>query len=191
MVPRLRLKSSAWGISSRHVLVVISTLLLAGCFGDELEDLRGYVESVKARPASKIPPLPTFESYITVPYDAAKLRAPFTPPQQADEETDQQPVVNKDGKRPLRPPVDRKLEPLENYALDALRYVGYLEKGGARWAAVSTPDKIIQHVRVGDHLGQNYGKVVSITEARIEIVEIIEDGMGGWSEHPASLSIVE
>lgn len=178
-------------ITYRPAVIVISALMLTGCFGDEMSDLKSYIASVKARPASKIPPLPTFESYVTVPYEAKQLRPPFTPPQQVQEDLTPPPVANKGGKAPTRPPVNRKLEPLESYSLDALKFVGYLAKNGVRWAAIATPDKLIQHVRIGDHMGQNYGKVVSITETRIEILEIIEDGMGGWSEQPATLSVVE
>ncbi|HEY0721229.1 MAG TPA: pilus assembly protein PilP, partial [Gammaproteobacteria bacterium] len=52
-------------------------MLLSGCIGDELSDLKQHVAEVKAKKGERIPPLPTFETYVTVPYAAAHLRDPF------------------------------------------------------------------------------------------------------------------
>jgi type IV pilus assembly protein PilP len=44
-------------------------------------------------------------------------------------------------------------------------------------------------VQPGNYLGQNDGKVTEITGARINLVEIIPDGLGGYVERPASLAL--
>ena len=40
-------------------------------------------------------------------------------------------------------------------------------------------------------MGMNYGKITSINESKITLLEIIEDGMGGWIEREAALSLSE
>jgi len=40
-------------------------------------------------------------------------------------------------------------------------------------------------------MGQNYGKIVNITESEVEVTEIVSDGLGGWIERQASLALSE
>jgi len=38
-------------------------------------------------------------------------------------------------------------------------------------------------------MGQNFGRVVAITETEITLTEIVPDGQGGWREQPASVKL--
>ena len=38
-------------------------------------------------------------------------------------------------------------------------------------------------------MGQNYGRVMSITDSEIQLVEIISDGIGGYIERPAAVAL--
>jgi type IV pilus assembly protein PilP len=38
-------------------------------------------------------------------------------------------------------------------------------------------------------LGQNYGRIVSITDSQIQLVEVISDGLGGYLERPAAIAL--
>ncbi len=49
----------------------------------------------------------------------------------------------------------------------------------------------VHRVKVGDYLGRNDGKIVSISEGKIDVVEIVPDGEGGWLERPRSLTLKE
>jgi type IV pilus assembly protein PilP len=44
-------------------------------------------------------------------------------------------------------------------------------------------------VRVNNYLGQSDGRVASVAPERIEIVELVSDGAGGWLERQASLAL--
>jgi len=167
-------------------VAIVCATLLSACSIDSNSDLKEYVASVKARPAGKIPPLPTFETYVSVPYAASNLRDPFLPFMDIAE-----PNVASSQPSNIRPPITHKPQPLENYPLDALKYVGLLERQGERWGIIVAPDKLVHHVRVGDYLGQNNGKVTSISETKIELMETVSNGMGGWVERPAAISVVE
>ena len=49
----------------------------------------------------------------------------------------------------------------------------------------------VHRVKVGDYLGRNHGRIVSVDEAKIDVVEIVPDGEGGWLERPRSLTLKE
>lgn len=166
-------------------IAVACAMLMSGCIGDELSDLREHVTTTKAKKGERIPPLPTFETYMTVPYAAANLRDPFLPVFVDDIP----PTSSK--KSDSLPPRTHKPEPLEMYPLDGLKFVGLLERQDERWAIISAPDKLVHRVKVGNYLGQNYGRITSITESKVEVMETVSDGMGGWIERPAALSVVE
>jgi type IV pilus assembly protein PilP len=40
-------------------------------------------------------------------------------------------------------------------------------------------------------MGQNYGRILSISESEIQLVEIIPDGLGGFLERPAGLGLAD
>lgn len=167
-------------------VVMVAATALSGCSGNDYSDLRTYINNVKARPAGRVAPVPEFKTYETFEYEAAELRDPFkmfiADTALVDETT------ATDG---LRPDMNRHKETLEQYPLDTLRFVGHLERDGQKWAIVTSPDHLVHRVMVGNHLGTNFGEIVEISESRIEIREIIPDGLGGWIERDAALSLKE
>lgn len=169
-------------------LCVLSVLILAltGCSGSDYADLRSYIKSVKAKPAGRIAPVPEFESYRTFEYTASELRDPFKM-----FDNDARIAEGSVSTSDLMPDMDRNKETLEQYPLDTLEFVGHLEKSGQQWAIITSPDKLVHRVRVGNHLGMNYGEIIAISETKIMIAEIIQDGMGGWIEREAALSMRE
>lgn len=170
------------------LLVMIAAALLTSCAGDDMADLQSYVATVKARPAGRIPPLPAFETYETVPYAAGHLRDPFMPFMEAMDMASSHPGTQ----APSTPPPNaHKPEALEKFPLDGLKFVGLLERQNERWAIIMAPDKLVHRVKVGNYLGENYGRIISITETKVELTETIPDGMGGWAERPATLGVVE
>ena len=67
--------------------------------------------------------------------------------------------------------------------------VGTLEAKGAAFGLVQTADGLIHRVTEGNHLGQNYGRITTITDSEIRLVEIISDGIGGYLERPAAVAL--
>ena len=68
--------------------------------------------------------------------------------------------------------------------------VGGLVRDGKPVALVNV-GKLLYQVRTGDHLGQNYGRVLKISETEITLREIVQDAAGEWIERPASLQLQE
>ena len=167
-----------------RVLLLAAPLLLAACSGTEHEDLRTWVEKVKAKPGGKIPPLPEVKPYETFVYVEEDRRDPFSP---YFEE-----VRQPEAKPGLRPDINRKREALEEFPLDSLKYVGTLEKKGKLWALIAAPDNTVYRVQVGNHLGKNFGEIIAINEHEIKIKEIIPNGAtGGWVDREATLTLAE
>ena len=67
--------------------------------------------------------------------------------------------------------------------------VGILEQNNQTWGLVKDPQNVVHRVQVGNYAGQNEGQIVSVTEDKIELIEIIPDGLGGYIERNATLGI--
>ena len=170
---------------------IAATGLLAGslvaCAGNNTEDLRSYVEAVKARQQARVEPLPEFSPFETYLYQANAARDPFTPPTHSVPRSQ----VAQASNGGISPDFNRPREPLEGEPLDGLRMVGTLGRDGSSWALVRMSDSTIHRVKPGNYVGQNHGKIVGITESEVDVTEIVPDGLGGWIERQASLALSE
>lgn len=164
---------------------VLVCLLLTGCGGRDLSDLKAYVAEVKARPKGRIEPLPELKTVETFTFDAEGLRDPFSPAKQTPLS---QVSIAGSG---IRPDPSRPREALEAYDLDSLRMVGTVKKHDVLWALVKTSEGTIYRVRPGNYMGRNYGHIVQITDDRIELVEIVPDAPGAWRERQATVALAE
>ncbi|MCK5091225.1 MAG: pilus assembly protein PilP [Gammaproteobacteria bacterium] len=161
---------------------------LAACSSD-MTDLTAFVEKAKATKSSHVAPLPEIKPHETFNYQATQLRNPFEP----FAAKRPRPIGQKGGgtgKGP-KPIPGRPREALEAFSLDTLRMVGTLEQGEGKWALVKASDGTIHRVTPGNYLGQNHGKIVIITEDKIELTEIAPDGLGDWMERPATMALSE
>lgn len=165
--------------------LLMSGLMLAGCASQDMSDLRDYVAEVKARPPGPLPPLPELRQVEPFLYVPADRRDPFRP-QQAIVEA---PVTKPTGGP--TPDFNRRKEELEQYSLDTLRMVGTLEQEGEMWGLVQTQDGTIHRVRTGNYMGLNHGRIVRISEDKIELSELLQDGSGGYVENAAALGLGE
>jgi type IV pilus assembly protein PilP len=168
--------------------VALAALLTACSSGDPTADLRQYVEAVKARQRPAVPPLPEIRPYRTFLYTADEqgLRDPF----RSAIETPTATIAGRPKEGP-HPDEDRRKEALEAYPLDSLRMLGTLYREGDVWGIVQAPDGAIHRVQVANYMGQNHGQIVTISEDRIELSELVPDGLGGWQRREAALTASE
>ncbi|HWS78854.1 MAG TPA: pilus assembly protein PilP [Thermomonas sp.] len=160
----------------RLVGVVLLALTLAAC-GSGRGDLEKWVAEVKAKPAPPLDPLPIMQQFETFEYAAQNLRDPFSEAFSGGESGG------------LRPDPGRRKQTLEQFPLDSFDMVGTLGGGGGVVALVMAPDKVTYRVRPGAYLGQSDGRVTAVYEDRIELVELVPDGAGGWLERPATIAL--
>jgi type IV pilus assembly protein PilP len=167
----------------RNGLVLAVAMLGVAACGSDQDDLDQYINEVKARPGGRIEPLPEITPYEVFTYvaDAEGVRSPFVP------DTPQATTTGAGGG--IRPDADRSREFLEGFPLDTLRMVGTLDMGDTMYGLVQTSDGLIHRVVPGNYLGQNDGRINSIDESEIELIEIISDGIGGYIERDAAISL--
>jgi type IV pilus assembly protein PilP len=163
----------------------MGVLLLAGCANQSMSDLKDFVAEVKAREPGPLSPLPELKQVEPFIYLAGDRRDPFRP----QEATVAAPAATA-GKGPM-PDFERRKEELESYSLDTLKMVGTLEQAGEMWGLVQTQDGTIHRVRTGNYMGLNHGRIVRITEDKIELSELLQDGAGGYVENAAALGLGE
>ncbi len=173
----------------RHLksTVMLATLvLLSGCIGSDNQDLRVWVEEVKSRPATPIEALPEIRPYEAFIYSAGHLRSPF--------ETARPEAIGELGSleqcaTQVRPDPNRVREELEDFALQSLKMVGSMMQGGESWALIRQDSGSIHRVQVGNHLGLNHGKITSISEQNLQLMEIVPNGQGCWEARPMQLEV--
>ena len=90
----------------------------------------------------------------------------------------------------IAPELARRKEPLEASPLDSVVMVGSLIKVGQPVALVRV-DNLLYQVRVGNYLGQNYGRITKVTETGLSLREIVQDAAGEWIERTATLQLQE
>lgn len=171
-------------------IVLLLAATASGCIWvQDTADLRTYVQQTQAKPPGKIKPLPEFKSYEAFIYQGASLRDPFQPLVELviEEEEERGPVSD------LKPDTERVKTYLESFSIDGLNMVGTITSldGGNLWALLRDPKGEIHRVSNGDYLGLDYGQVQEVSELGVELVEIIENGRGGWMKRPRVIALPE
>jgi type IV pilus assembly protein PilP len=160
--------------TSRWAGIALLATALVACGGSK-GDLEKWVAEVRAKPAPPLDPLPVMQQFETFEYDAQNLRDPFSE------------VFNGGEGGGPRPDAGRRKQTLEQFPLDSLDMVGTLGNGKGLVALVMAPDKVTYRVQPGAYVGQSDGRVTAINEDRVELVELVPDGAGGWLERPATI----
>ncbi len=159
---------------------------LTGCIqNDPLEDLRGFVSEIDARPSGSIPPPPEYASFEVVSYTASDKRSPFEAPRPLEVESEQ--VASP--KSNVRPDPNRVPEYLESFRVESLEMVGILKKEDSEvlWALIKDGNGEVHRVKEGNYLGRNYGRIISISETQVELIEIVPSGQNNWVERPRAI----
>ena len=167
----------------------LCTALLAGCSNPEHEELQQWMAQQRAQARPRITPIAEPKQFQPPTYTADGGVDPFDPgklTQALRRDSAQQ------GARSgiIQSELNRRKEPLEAMPLDAMAMVGSLQKQGQPTALIKV-DQLLYQVRVGNYLGQNYGKVLRITENSVQLREIIQDVTGEWIERNTELVLQE
>jgi type IV pilus assembly protein PilP len=164
------------------------SLLLAACSDTPSPSVQDWITQQRAQARTVIAPLPEPKPYIPQAYRAASAADPFdshklTLALRRDSTQLQASVL-------LKPELNRPRQPLEAFPLDAMTLVGSLIRQGQPVALIRI-DRLVHSVRPGAYLGQNYGKVIRITDTQVLLREIVQDASGEWTERAASLQLQE
>jgi type IV pilus assembly protein PilP len=166
------------------LLLAGSLALVSGCADNTMSDLQSFVANAHKDRQPRIEPLPRVRPNPTFKYTASELVDPFA----SANLIQRRPTPGGDG--PAPDPTRRK-EPLEQFPLDALSMVGTLSNAAANWAIIRAPDGTIHRAGEGNYLGQNYGRIAVVQDTQVDIVELVPDIDGGWTERESTLAIVK
>jgi type IV pilus assembly protein PilP len=150
-----------------QIISIITIGLLAACKSSKDVALTTYINQVKKRSAQPIEPIPEYTLLAKYSYpEHDTRRSPFKPKEEKK-------IDNR------APNISRPKQPLEEYPLDALKFVGVLKQGAIIWCLISKPDAMIIKVKVGDYMGKNFGRVISVSENSLTLEETIRI-LGKW-----------
>ncbi len=167
------------------ICVTLLALTLAGCGNNnDFSDLDAYMKEVRARPAGNIEPTPKFRAFEMFTYSAAALRSPFQPPIKNDM------VARQKGSRQIKPDETRVKQFLEGFSIDSFEMVGTMSNDTGTFALLRGAGGV-HRVKVGDYLGRDNGRIVSISDSQVDVIEIVSDGEGAWLQRPHSISLKE
>lgn len=171
-------------------LNIFLLLMLVGCTqtGD-ITEIEQKLQDIRSKPQGQLEEPPKFSTYENFVYKSTLLRSPFQKPMEESSTK----AVKITGVK-VKPDLKRhgRGKGLEEYSLEALVMVGTIQNEGKNlYALILDPKKNITRVVPGMYMGKNDGKIISINERKIEMLEIIPDGQDGWVERPRSLVIVE
>lgn len=176
------------GINSfqaRHfprVLALLLTVTTLTACNKGMGDLDNYFADQRAKPSKPIDPIPEIKPYLRYVYPKHE-KDPFDISMLIPDEA---PKVIKNG---IKVDSTRVKEFLESFPLDGLSMVGTVNKESTLWALIKTPNGSVQSIKKNNYLGQNYGKVLSISETEIAIKEVIPNGSGGYKERNTLITL--
>jgi type IV pilus assembly protein PilP len=165
--------------------LALAAALVAGCDAGN-EELVQWMDQQRREVKPNVQPLSPPKKFDPEPYAMAQSIDPFSNQKLAV-------ALRQEARQPnsvLAAELSRRKEPLEAYPLDSMSMVGSVERGGRRYALLKV-DKLLYQVKVGDYLGQNYGKITSIGETDLALREIVQDAAGEWIERPTKLELQE
>ncbi len=173
---------------SRRILIapLAASLLVLGACSAEHEELRQWMEQQRREVKPNVTPLTPPKKFDPQPYTSAQAVDPFSTQKLTV-------ALKQEARQPnslLAAELNRRKEPLEAYPLDSMNMVGSVNKQGQPYALLRV-DQLLHQVKVGDYLGQNYGRITRIGETEIALREIVQDAAGEWIERPATLQLQE
>lgn len=168
--------------------VLVGVLMLGAlgaCTGD-LEELQQWTEVKRREVKPNVPKLEAPKKFEPEPYTEAQAVDPFSPQKLT--------VALRQEARQLNPllasELNRRKEPLEAYPLDNMAMVGSFSRSGRPYALLRV-DNLLYQVKVGDYLGQNYGRITQIGETELTLREVVQDAVGEWTERTSTLQLQE
>ena len=166
-------------------VLALAAVLVAGC-GGEQDELQQWMEQQRREVRPNVTPVSAPKRINPEPYAQLASVEPFSTQKLSV-------AIKQEARQPnslMASELNRRKEPLEAYPLDSMGMVGSVNKNGQPFALLRV-DRLLYQVKVGDYLGQNYGRITGISETEITLREIVQDAAGEWIERSAALQLQE
>ncbi len=169
----------------KAVTLLAATAGLAAC-GANVEEVKTWIDQQKQTIKPSVTPLVPPRRFDPQGYLAANAVSPFSNQKLAV-------AARQDVREPnplLTAEMNRRREPLEAFPLDSMSMVGSLNKQGRTYALLRV-DNLLYQVKVGDHLGQNFGRITRVAENQVALREVVQDAAGEWVERTTALQLLD
>ena len=169
--------------------LLMPLVVLTACSGGSEDELRDWMAQQKSQTFPKVTPLSEPKQFKPENYAEVTEFDPFNIKKLTLALKKDAAQVSSNAAL-LEPELLRRKEPLEEFPLDAITLVGSMGRDGKPVALVMV-GKLLYQVHLGEHLGQNYGRISKIVETEVTLREIVQDAAGEWIERTASLQLQE
>lgn len=162
-----------------------ATALLSAC-GSNQDELQVWMDQARQNVRPNVQPLAAPQKFDPEAYAGQDGLDPFSTQKLTG-------ALRQEARQPnstVAAELNRRKEPLEAFPLDAMSMVGSVNKKGQPFALLRV-DNLLYQVKSGDYIGQNYGRILKITETEITLREIVQDAAGEWIERPTTLQLQE
>ncbi|MDO5639282.1 MAG: pilus assembly protein PilP [Neisseria sp.] len=162
----------------KHISLFAGMLVLTAC-SPAHEDLRTWMSDTQQEAKTRV-----------IPFEAPTINPPqtYTPPTFTGLNAFDSKRLNVAQQGANAPNLNRPKELLEGFSLENLKYVGSLRSGNSISGYVEA-DGHTYTVRPGNYMGQNFGRIQSITPDKIVLTEVVEDSYGNWIFRNAELPL--
>lgn len=168
----------------KMLITLILSLFIFSCVEVEIDDLHRFVVDAKSKVYPINDKIPELKKIDALAYTGAEGRNPFTDPKAE--------VIAPTKSAPKscpQPNFKRTKQALEMYSVENLQMSGTLFINEELWALVRVPSGEIHKVRSGYYLGLNHGKVLNVTNTKIELLELASDRDGCWQERITQIAL--
>lgn len=166
----------------RPAVLLVLTAVLSACGTGEPEDIRAWMKESTKGLKAQIPELPKINPLPVPVYEPGEALSPFSVAKLSSDS-----AVGGGGKHGPAAGVNPDAHPLVRVPIETIRLLGTLRVGKDLVAVVASDRNAVYRVRVGDYLGQGYGRITAIrpatedSDAEVLIKEtVMEKGM--WVE---------
>ncbi|RTL33925.1 MAG: pilus assembly protein PilP [Burkholderiales bacterium] len=167
------------------LMISMAVLALTACTGEQ-EELQAWMDQQRHEVRPNVQPLSPPQKFNPQAYAGMDGVEPFSTQKLTG-------ALKQESAQPnsaVAAELSRRKEPLEAFPLDSMSMVGSVNRKGVPYALLKV-DNLLYQVKVGEYLGQNYGKIMKITETEITLREIVQDAAGEWIERPTTLQLQE
>jgi len=171
------------------LFLLAAVVVLAGCGSSKEDGIRQWIVEERNQARPKVAPIPAPKQFKPEAYVNAAAIEPFSNQKLTQALKRDSAQVASNGAL-VAPELARRKEPMEAFPLDVMQLVGSIIRAGQPVALVKV-DSLLYQVKLGNYLGQNYGKVTKISETEVTLREIVQDAVGEWIERVATLQLQE
>ena len=165
---------------SRFLGLLVMATLISGCQQNSMSDLQRFVDTAHKGKKPSVEPLPEIQPIEGFSYSAQSYPDPFN----RENLKPRRVVASSSGTGPVK---NWRMEPLEKFPLDYLVMVGSLFREGEKRVFIKTPRGAVQTDTIGNYMGQNYGKIINISEREVTVKEHVLSSSGVWVEREAAI----